>query len=188
MTRRLKPRFLSLLLLIFGISVCDGRTPEARLTRVMADMSGIRTALGAFELDCGHYPSTAEGLNALFARPPNLAMWRGPYMASEAQITDPWKHRYVYVCPGVHNTNGYDLHSCGRDGLTKAGGSDLDDINNWDPSSPHGGYDSNDESWPLLGWIALGIVLVGIMVPSPPDAAVLLKMQGPGRQAATRTQ
>jgi hypothetical protein len=48
---------------------------------------------------------------------------------------------YVYLCPGIHNTNGFDLYSCGFDGISKSGGNDLDDINNWDPSSPHGGND-----------------------------------------------
>ena len=36
-------------------------------------------------------------------------------------------HEYVYRCPGIHDTNGYDLYSLGPDGVGKTG----DDIGNW---------------------------------------------------------
>jgi hypothetical protein len=65
--------------------------------------------------------------------------WHGPYLDKIPQ--DPWGNNYVYCCPGVHSTNGYELYSCGFDGISKSGGDDLDDINNWDPASPHGGND-----------------------------------------------
>jgi hypothetical protein len=85
------------------------------------------------------YPTTAEGLAALLNCPTNIASnrWRGPYL--DRNQTDPWGDDYVYRCPGIHKTNGYDLYSCGADGISKSGGSDLDDINNWDIASPHGG-------------------------------------------------
>ena len=52
---------------------------------------------------------------------------------------DPWGNEYFYRGPGIHHTNGFDIYSCGADGLSKSGGCDPDDINNWDPNSPHGG-------------------------------------------------
>jgi hypothetical protein len=74
-------------------------------------------------------------------RPTNVpdGRWRGPYLDKIPQ--DIWKNNYVYRCPGIHNTNAYDLYSCGFDGISVSGGEDLDDINNWDPNSPHGGND-----------------------------------------------
>ena len=63
--------------------------------------------------------------------------WGGPYL--DAIPVDTYGNPYVYRCPGIHNTNGYDLYSCGSDGISKSGGDDLDDFNNWDPNSPHGG-------------------------------------------------
>jgi hypothetical protein len=66
--------------------------------------------------------------------------WSGPYL--DQIPIDPWGNIYFYRCPGNHNTNGYDLYSCGYDGISKSGGDDLDDINNWDPNSPHGAIKS----------------------------------------------
>ena len=42
-------------------------------------------------------------------------------------MNDPWGNPYVYVCPGTHNTDGYDLHSFGPDGQDGT----EDDIDNW---------------------------------------------------------
>lgn len=106
--------------------------PEARIMAIRADIIALHTAFDAFEVDCRRYPTTAEGLSALISQPTNLPSWRGPYLKDiTAQPLDPWGHRYVYVCPGVHNTNGIDLYSCGPDGISRSGGDDPDDINNW---------------------------------------------------------
>ena len=44
---------------------------------------------------------------------------------------DPWKKDYVYVCPGRHHTDSYDLYSCGPDGQPGT----ADDITNWETGS-----------------------------------------------------
>ena len=114
--------------------------PRYAITGTHVEMeAGIKTALDAFAVDCGRYPTTAEGFQALINCPTNLfaGKWHGPYLDEIPQ--DPWKHIYVYRCPSIHTTNGYDIYSCGPDGISKSGGNDLDDINTWDPSSPHGG-------------------------------------------------
>jgi hypothetical protein len=100
-------------------------------------------ALDNFSNDCSRYPTTSEGFKALLICPTNIpaGKWHGPYFDPPVIPQDPWGNGYVYRCPGVHNTNGYDLYSCGFDGISKSGGDDLDDINNWDPSSPRGGTD-----------------------------------------------
>src|ERR1041384_350882 len=98
-------------------------------------MQYLETALDAFEIDCKRFPTTAEGcFSALFGRPSNVSMesWRGPYL--RGHIRDAWDRDFVYVCPGVRNTNGFDLYSLGGDGVSKTGGNDPDDINNWDRS------------------------------------------------------
>jgi general secretion pathway protein G len=93
----------------------------------------FKTALDAFEVDCGRYPSTSEGSSALITRPPNLGVdqWRGPYLQTHAIPSDPWGHQFVYLCPGKHNTDAFDLYSFGPDGMSKTGGEDADDINSW---------------------------------------------------------
>ena len=156
-----KPRFTSFLLVVFGLSVLAW-TPQAPINRVRSDMIQIKTALDAMKVDCGRYPSTAEGLDALLLCPTNLNAWHGPY-ADESMITDLWKHRYVYSCPGLHNTNGFDLYTCGLDGVSKSGGSDPDDINNWDSSSPHAGDYLNHFGHPLRTVIVLGFGLVAVI-------------------------
>ena len=100
--------------------------------------AGMKVAMDAFSNDCGRYPTAAEGPQALMICPTNIPQtrWHGPYMDHVPK--DPWNHDYVYRYPSVHNTNGFDLYSCGYDGISKSDGNDLDHINNWDPNSPHG--------------------------------------------------
>ena len=97
-------------------------------------MQSLTTALSQFESDVGRYPTTMEGLVPLIRRPSGTSAapaggWHGPYVES---AQDAWKRDFVYLCPGVHNTNGFDLYSRGEDGLSRSGGKDADDINNWD--------------------------------------------------------
>jgi len=99
----------------------------------------FRTALEAFDVDCGRFPSSNEGLSALITRPTALSdnRWRGPYLQASAIPRDPWGHEYVYCCPGKHNTNTFDLYSLGTDGVSKTGGADADDIASWPKGNGH---------------------------------------------------
>ncbi len=128
---------LSILLTISGVAY--GHSDLARLTAARYDLVSIKTALNAFAVDCRRYPTTSEGFSALLNCPTNISSsrWHGPYL--DRKPIDPWGDDYVYRYAGVHNTNSFDLYSCGADGISKSGGNDLDDINNWDPNSPHGG-------------------------------------------------
>src|SRR5437868_5767065 len=71
-------------------------------------VAAFEVALRLFEEDCGRLPSASEGLAALTTRPSNApeARWRGPYR--EILPKDPWGHDYIYLHPGVHNTNRFD--------------------------------------------------------------------------------
>jgi general secretion pathway protein G len=109
------------------------RSPDAQIKCAYADVNGgLKTALNIFKDDCGRYPTTEEGLKVFFQQPTNdLAKgWRGPYFDPPQIPKDPWGHEYVYRCPGIHDTNGYDLYSLGRDGKSGTG----DDIGNWQVS------------------------------------------------------
>ncbi|MGA3284972.1 MAG: type II secretion system major pseudopilin GspG [Verrucomicrobiota bacterium] len=99
-----------------------GRSEQARQAAAHADISSIKTALDAFEVDNGYYP---KRLQDLLQQPSNAKNWHGPYLENVPQ--DPWGNPYVYTYPGRHNPNGYDLSSVGPDG--KAGTDD--DIGNW---------------------------------------------------------
>lgn len=103
------------------------RGEQARLTAAAQDISAMETALDAFEIDNGRYPSTEEGLNALITAPSNLTSWHGPYLNKTGTPTDPWGSPYVYTYPGNHKQNGFDLYSLGKD--MREG---TDDVTNWD--------------------------------------------------------
>ena len=98
---------------------------EIQLTRAQIDALG--KTLDQYRLDTGHYPSTEQGLAALFTRPANEPKWAGPYL-KKAAPPDPWGRPYVYVLPGEHGE--YDLLSYGKDGQP-GGTGEAADITNW---------------------------------------------------------
>ena len=99
-----------------------GRSEQARQAAARADISSIKTALDAFEVDNGYYPKT---LADLLQQPRDAKSWHGPYLDKIPQ--DPWGNLYEYVNPGKHNSIGFDLSSIGPDSKS---GTD-DDIGNW---------------------------------------------------------
>lgn len=123
---------LLLVLVILGVLAAivipkfSGRTEQARETAAKTQISGFSTALDAFEVDNGYYPSGSEGLGELIEKSKTATNWRGPYL-KQAIPADPWGNAYIYESPGKHNTSGYDISSMGPDG--RAG--TKDDIANW---------------------------------------------------------
>jgi len=102
------------------------RSEQARITAAKTQISLFEVALDAFEIDIGRYPTTPEGLRALFEKPTTDADgWQQPYIRDIPK--DPWGNEYVYRYPGQYNEDGYDLYSLGPD--RKLGGDD--DITNW---------------------------------------------------------
>jgi len=99
-----------------------GRSEQARQAAVRADISSIKTALDAFEVDNGYYP---KSLADLLQQPRDAKNWHGPYLDKIPQ--DPWGNNYEYVYPARHNASGFDLSS---DGPDQKAGTD-DDIGNW---------------------------------------------------------
>jgi len=92
-----------------------------------AQIIAFEKALQQYRLDVGRFPGTEQGLQALLARPANIAKWDGPYL-EKALPMDPWGKAYVYLSPGEHGD--FDISSFGRDG--RAGGDGLDaDITSW---------------------------------------------------------
>jgi general secretion pathway protein G len=98
--------------------------------RSQVEMLGA--ALDAYRLDNGRYPTTEQGLEALWTVPasePRPANWRGPYLR-KAVPRDPWDKPYLYRSPATESRGGYDLLSLGADG--RAGGTGEDgDVKSW---------------------------------------------------------
>ena len=102
-----------------------GRAKQAKVQTAKGEIAGAYgTAIQLFEIDCGKYPSSEEGLTAL--KTSSVKGWKGPYIKSKS-FNDPWGNPYQYKCPGSHNTDDYDLYSFGPDGQEGGG----DDITNW---------------------------------------------------------
>ena len=90
---------------------------DARLATARTQIETFGTALDAYRLDNGTYPSTAQGLGALWQRPSidPPANWKAPYLRKEVP-KDPWGREYLYVSPVRVNPQSYDLQTYGADG------------------------------------------------------------------------
>ena len=90
-----------------------GRSEDARISAAKGDLATFRTALSAYEVDNGRYPTE---LNALIAKPGDAKNWKGPYIDRTEIPKDPWGKDYVYLFPGTRNEKSFDLLSGGPDG------------------------------------------------------------------------
>jgi len=89
-------------------------------------------ALNSFFLDSGQYPSTEQGLSALWEKPvlePVPDGWDGPYL-DKFVPDDPWDQPYEYTSPGPHGLP-FGIRSFGADGLEGGEGVDRD-IMSWE--------------------------------------------------------
>jgi general secretion pathway protein G len=108
---------VTIIALLLGAAIYwqRGNVEYARATRVDADIQGINTQLKLYESMNGFFPTTEQGLQALVVAPdtdPKPTRW---YQLYSQLPKDPWQTPYVYRCPGVKNTNSYDLFSAGPD-------------------------------------------------------------------------
>jgi general secretion pathway protein G len=115
------------ILMTVAVVKLGGKTKQAQIAATQADIKAFSQALGMLEMDCGSYPSTEQGLQALVAQPPNCTNWKGPYIESGKIKDDPWGHKYIYKCPGEKLPHSFDLYSAGPDGVEGT----EDDIGNW---------------------------------------------------------
>jgi general secretion pathway protein G len=101
-------------------------TAKDAAARTQIEMLG--SALDQYRLDNGRYPTTAQGLAALWEEPaiePRPSNWNGPYLRKAVPL-DPWNNAYVYTSPGDVHVNGYDLLSLGADGGVGGEGENAD--------------------------------------------------------------
>ncbi len=101
---------------------------EAKVNAAKAQIGSFQTALKAYKIKMGKYPSSGEGLNALINNSSGQK-----FLESATVPKDPWGNDYVYVSPGTRG-NDFEIISYGEDGV--AGGT---------------GYAADIESWNLSG-------------------------------------
>jgi len=106
-----------------------GKKEQAEVQAARAQIEMFGTALDAYRLDVGRYPTTEEGLDALIRKPASADRWDGPYLRKELIPTDPWKKPYMYKSPGDHGA--YDILSYGADGVPGGEGNNRD-IGSWE--------------------------------------------------------
>jgi general secretion pathway protein G len=98
------------------------KVSTARLQTAKTQITMFGTALDAYRLDIGKYPTTDEGLAAL-RKNPGYNKWDGPYLDKDPP-GDPWDRPYIYRSPGEHGL--YDLYSLGADGQEGGDGENAD--------------------------------------------------------------
>ncbi len=115
---------LMVVLVIIGVlaalivpNVLD-RADDARVTAAKTDIANLVQALKLYKLDNQRYPTAAQGLQALVAKPttdPVPGNWK-PYL--DKLPNDPWGRPYQYLNPGIKGE--IDVLSLGAEG--KPGG------------------------------------------------------------------
>lgn len=101
---------------------------DARVKTAKIQIQSFTNGLDLYYLDNGRYPTTAEGLAALYAKPAGSTNWNGPYLRGNGVPKDPWNNPYIYRSPGQGRP--YEIVSLGSDG--REGGTDsAADITSW---------------------------------------------------------
>jgi general secretion pathway protein G len=100
-----------------------GQIGKSEVTAARAQIDALEKALDQYRLDTGHYPSTEQGLAALWQRPQNEPKWNGPYLRKTVPL-DPWGRPYQYRAPGEKGD--FDLLSYGKDGTPGGSGENVD--------------------------------------------------------------
>ena len=86
-------------------------------------IADLDKALEIFKLDVGRYPTNAEGLQALVAKPASAGGWNGPYLKGGLPA-DPWGNAYRYANPGPGG--GIEILSLGADNAPGGEGENAD--------------------------------------------------------------
>ena len=123
---------LGILAMFIAPRIMDAPQRERdRVSKARFEIGYLKTALVIYAVDVGDYPTTEQGLDALWRAPsPTPQNWSGPYV-ERGNFLDPWNNAYVYRYPGTRPGYDYELYSLGKDG--RVGGENFDaDITNWE--------------------------------------------------------
>ena len=114
-------------LITLGVTMTGGRIQEAKVVRAQGDLERLKTGLLMYNSASRTYPTTEQGLKALLTKPEGARNWR-PQVESASELLDPWGKDYIYVQPGTHNPQSFDVYSPGPDMIPNT----ADDIGNWE--------------------------------------------------------
>jgi len=105
--------------------------PTSSRGMAFVPLRSLATAVERYHGDVGHYPTTEQGLAALFSRPadlPDPTRWQRAYVtgSQERTTTDPWGSPFRYASPG-RDGRSFDIWSVGPDGVDGT----ADDVGHW---------------------------------------------------------
>lgn len=127
------------------------RPDQAKIVKVKEDIQSIDNALDLYKLDNGQYPTQAQGLKALVAKPTAAPIPQnyapGGYL--KHMPLDPWGHPYRYQNPGKHGdvdvfTYGANNEPTGTGMNATIGNWNLQDVN--DNGTQTNSSDDGDQS------------------------------------------
>ncbi len=123
-----------ILLILISVAgfVITRHVGKARIISSKNQIQIFSMALNSYFLDCGMYPTTEQGLKALWEKPvlePIPKGWSGPYL-DKALPKDPWDSEYEYFSPGPHSLP-FGIRSYGADGMEGGEAADKD-ITSWE--------------------------------------------------------
>ncbi|WP_338112947.1 type II secretion system major pseudopilin GspG [Zhongshania antarctica] len=114
-------------IVIFISVIVNKRIDTALKEQVNSDFRRISMALHQYKLDNKRYPSSEQGLMALYYAPqiaPLAEKWNGPYINRETLIHDPWKNAYRYRSSDA--PPGFEITSLGADAKNGGKGQNAD--------------------------------------------------------------
>ncbi len=104
----------------------------ARVVAAKNQIENLSIALNSYILECGRYPTTDQGLQALWEKPvlePVPDRWNGPYLNKKVP-KDPWGNEYEYKAPGPYGLP-FGIRSLGADSMEGGQGNDRD-LSSWE--------------------------------------------------------
>lgn len=97
---------------------------KENVQRATNDIKTIMSAVYMYRMENGKYPTTEQGLQALFKKPtiePIPKNWAPQgYLVTNSIPKDPWGNDYIYKCPAESVDADFEIYSLGADG--KEGG------------------------------------------------------------------
>jgi len=105
---------------------------KAKIIATKNQIQILSLALDSYYLDCNQYPTTEQGLEALWEKPilePVPKGWNGPYIKKKIE-RDSWGNKYEYIAPGPNGLP-FGIRSFGADGMEGGEGNNAD-IKSWE--------------------------------------------------------
>lgn len=118
-----------MLILTAGVGISAYHYVEkSKVVACKTQIATIKLAVQSYYFDCGSYPTTEQGLSALYEKPilsPVPNEWAGPYVDSP-RITDSWGNQFIYQSGKDVSNQKFNVISYGADGKEGGSGNEQD--------------------------------------------------------------